>query len=56
VADDERFFVLQAVHKLVDFRADHAWGEDKPKSKFVFIGRNLDREGIDRNLRACLAA
>ena len=56
VAGDERFFVLQAVHKLVDFRADHAWGEDKPKSKFVFIGRNLDREGIDRNLRACLAA
>ena len=55
VAGDERFFVLQAVHKLVDFRADHAWGEDKPKSKFVFIGRNLDRAGIDRNLRACLA-
>jgi len=56
VANDERFFVLQAVHKLVDFRPDHAWGEDTPKSKFVFIGRNLDRDGIDRNLRACMAA
>ncbi len=56
VAGDNRFFVLQAVHKLVDFRPDHAWGEDTPKSKFVFIGRNLDRDGIDRNLRACLAA
>jgi G3E family GTPase len=56
VANDERFFVLQAVHKLVDFRPDHAWGEDMRKSKFVFIGRNLDRDGIDRNLRACLAA
>lgn len=56
VANDERFFVLQAVHKLVDFRPDHAWGEDARKSKFVFIGRNLDRDGIDRNLRACLAA
>ncbi|WP_411034096.1 CobW family GTP-binding protein [Shinella sp. BYT-45] len=56
VAGDDRFFVLQAVHKLVDFRADHAWGEDRRKSKFVFIGRNLDRDGIDRNLRACLAA
>ncbi|KSV73308.1 GTP-binding protein [Ensifer sp. ENS07] len=54
VAGDDRFFVLQAVHKLVDFRPDHAWGEDKRKSKFVFIGRNLDRESIDRNLRACL--
>lgn len=56
VANDERFFVLQAVHKLVDFRPDHAWGEDTRKSKFVFIGRNLDRDSIDRNLRACLAA
>ncbi|WP_439500459.1 CobW family GTP-binding protein [Aminobacter ciceronei] len=56
VANDERFFVLQAVHKLVDFRPDHSWGEDVRKSKFVFIGRNLDRDGIDRNLRACLAA
>lgn len=56
VANDDRFFVLQAVHKLVDFRADHAWGEDQRKSKFVFIGRNLDRDGIDRHLRACLAA
>ncbi|TPM07065.1 GTP-binding protein [Mesorhizobium sp. B2-3-11] len=56
VANDERFFVLQAVHKLVDFRPDHSWGEDTRKSKFVFIGRNLDRDCIDRNLRACLAA
>jgi G3E family GTPase len=56
VANDDRFFVLQAVHKLVDFRPDHNWGEDARKSKFVFIGRNLDRDGIDRNLRACLAA
>jgi G3E family GTPase len=56
VANDDRFFVLQAVHKLVDFRPDHSWGEDARKSKFVFIGRNLDRDGIDRNLRACLAA
>ena len=56
VAGDNRFFVLQAVHKLVDFRPDHAWGEDTPKSKFVFIGRNLDRDGIDRSLRACLAS
>ena len=49
---DNRFFVLQAVHKLVDFRPGHTWGEDMPKLKFVFIGRNLDRDGIDRSLPA----
>lgn len=55
VDNDDRFFVLQAVHKLVDLRPDHRWGEDTRKSKFVFIGRNLDRAEIDRHLRACRA-
>ncbi len=52
---DPRFFVLQAVHKLMDFRPDHAWGKDRPYSKLVFIGRNLDRAEIEAGLRACLA-
>lgn len=26
IAGDPRFFVLQAVHKLMDFRPDHVWG------------------------------
>jgi len=56
VKDDNRFFVLQAVHKLVDFRADHDWEGDVRKSKFVFIGRNLKRDEIDGHLRACLAS
>jgi len=55
VQDDARFFVLQAVHKLVDFRADHDWEDNTPKSKFVFIGRNLNRDEIDAGLRACMA-
>jgi len=54
IAGDERFFVLQAVHKLVDLRPDHPWSEDTRKSKLVFIGRGLDRDEIDRNLRECL--
>jgi len=56
IKDDNRFFVLQAVHKLVDFRADHDWEGDVRKSKFVFIGRNLKRDEIDAQLRACLAS
>jgi len=53
VQDDDRFFVLQAVHKLVDFRADHDWEDSTRKSKFVFIGRNLNPEEIDARLRTC---
>ena len=55
IEDDSRFFVLQAVHKLMDFRADHPWGKDRPYSKLVFIGRNIDRAAIETMLEGCLA-
>lgn len=55
ISGDPRFFVLQAVHKLVDFRPDHVWGKDTPYSKMVFIGRGLDRAELEAGLRDCLA-
>jgi len=55
IADDDRFWVLQAVHALLDLRPDHPWGKDRPFSKLVFIGRNLDRAEIERSLAACMA-
>ena len=48
-------WVLQAVHTLLDFRADIPWGDTPPSSKFVFIGRNLDRAALGRALDECLA-
>jgi G3E family GTPase len=48
-------WVLQAVHALLDFRADIPWGDTPPSSKIVFIGRNLDRAHLGRALDACLA-
>jgi len=52
-ADPQRY-VLQAVHRIVDLRAADAWGEDKPLSKLVFIGRGLDRFALEGGLRGCL--
>ena len=56
IAGDPRFFVLQAVHKLMDFRPDHVWGKDMPYTKLVFIGRNLDRAALEKGLELCLAS
>ncbi len=55
VAGDPNRWVLQAVHTLLDFRADIPWGATPPSSKFVFIGRSLDRASLGRSLDACLS-
>jgi G3E family GTPase len=55
IAGDDRFHVLQAVHELIDLRPDHAWQDEARESKIVFIGRDLDRAGLDRSLRGCLS-
>ncbi len=55
VAGNPKRWVLQAVHTLLDFRADIPWGEVTPSSKIVFIGRNLDRAALAAGLDSCLA-
>ncbi|MDQ2067902.1 GTP-binding protein [Xinfangfangia sp. CPCC 101601] len=56
MAGDERFFVLQAVHELIDLRPDHPWRADEAKqSRIVFIGRKLDKAALEAELRNCLS-
>jgi G3E family GTPase len=53
--DDPRRYVLQGVHRITDLRPADAWGPEKPVSKLVFIGRNLERDALGRGLKNCLA-
>jgi G3E family GTPase len=46
--------VLQAVHRLMDLRAADSWAGQNRQSRLVFIGRNLDKDALDRGLRSCL--
>ena len=55
VAGDERFYVLQAVHELIDLRPDHRWMDAERQTKLVFIGRGLDRATLETRLRSCLS-
>jgi G3E family GTPase len=49
-------YVFQGVHMLVDGRADRPWGAGESRTnRLVFIGRNLDRDELERSFRACLA-
>ena len=51
---DPNRHVLQGVHRLHEVRVAQPWGEEKPNTKVVLIGRNLDRtllgEGLLRTL------
>lgn len=54
---DEDRFVIQGVHMIVEGDHQRPWREDeKRETKLVFIGRNLDREKIERTFNACRAA
>lgn len=55
VDNEERRFVFQAVHMLLDGRPGAPWraGEAR-KNELVFIGRNLDERSIREGFDACL--
>jgi G3E family GTPase len=48
-------FVFQGVHMLFDGRPDRPWKEAERHNQLIFIGRNLDRNGLQEGFRACLA-
>ncbi|MEN0039942.1 MAG: GTP-binding protein [Pseudomonadota bacterium] len=53
--DDDRY-VVQGVHMIVEGDHQRAWKEGEAReSRLVFIGRNLDREKIERSFKACEA-
>jgi G3E family GTPase len=53
--DEPRRHVLQAVRRMMEIRAADAWGGERPQSKLVFIGLDLDRAALEAGLSGCLA-
>jgi len=49
-------FVFQGVHEQINFGpAKEPWGPDEKRiNKFVFIGKNLNRQELTESLRGCL--
>lgn len=54
VAGEDSQLVFQGVHMLVDSDTGPHWGDQPRVSRMVFIGRNLDRDELERGVRDCL--
>ncbi len=56
VAGRDKRLVLQGVHELIKIEADREWREDETRaSTLVAIGRFLDKDAVEADLRKCLA-
>lgn len=51
----EERYVFQGVHMLLDGQPNGTWGQEERRNRLVFIGRNLDRESLEKSFRSCLA-
>jgi G3E family GTPase len=55
-AGEERRFVFQGVHMILDGDLQQPWAAGDPRqSRMVFIGRNLDQEALREGFAACVA-
>ena len=54
LAGESRRFVFQGVHMLFDSQPDRPWGDSPRRNQLVFIGRNLDEQGMRRGFEECL--
>jgi G3E family GTPase len=55
IKGDPNRFVFQGVHMLFDGKSERPWGKTPRSNKLIFIGRNLDRDGLTEGLKNCLA-
>lgn len=56
-AGEDRRFVFQGVHMILDGDLRMPWGETEPRrSRIVFIGRNLDATALRAGFEGCLTA
>ncbi|MGC9544648.1 CobW family GTP-binding protein [Streptomyces sp. UG1] len=56
IAGSSRQYVFQGVHMLLIGEEGAQWRADEPRrNRLVFIGRNLDRDELERGFADCLA-
>lgn len=56
IEDDDRQFVVQSVHMLIEGGSQRPWKEQEPRqTRLVFIGRDLPKDLLRQGFEACCA-
>lgn len=56
IKGEEYRIVFQGLHMLFSGRPDRKWNEnEKKQSELVFIGKDLDKEDLERQFKNCVA-
>jgi G3E family GTPase len=56
IVDDDRQFVVQSVHMLIEGGSQRPWKEHEARqTRLVFIGRDLPRDLLRQGFEACCA-
>ena len=54
IKGDSRRFVFQGVHMLFNGQPDRSWDDLPRRNQLIFIGRNLDEQGMRQGFMDCL--
>ncbi len=46
--------IFQSVYMMFDSQEDRLWGDESRINKMVFIGRDLDRERLEKGVKGCM--
>ena len=55
IKGEDRRYVFHGVHMMFDSRLERPWGSTPRSNSLVFIGRKLDRKGIEAGFESCIA-
>ncbi len=54
IKDHAERFIFQGIHSMVDGDFGRPWGDEERINNLIFIGRNLDRDFLNKGFKACL--
>ena len=54
VKNSDKRYIFQSVYMLFEGRFEHPWNNISKENKMVFIGRNLDKERLEKGVQSCI--